>query len=101
VKETLPREVHLERSIGRKVSGPDGRPVGRLEDARVERQGADFVVTEYLIGTRALLERLSLDAFRRHDGGTTVGFRAWWHQLDLSDPLRPRLTCPIEELRRF
>jgi hypothetical protein len=96
------REVHVERLIGRKVVDPDGRSVGRLEEVRIERQGAELVVTEYLIGERALLERLSIRAlFARESGIGGAGWRAWWHQLDLADPLHPRLTCPLDELRQF
>ncbi len=96
------RKVHVEQLIGRKVVGPDGRSIGRLEEVRVERQGADLVVTEYLIGERALLERLSIRAlFTQESGIGGAGWRAWWHQLDLADPHHPRLTCPLGDLRQF
>jgi sporulation protein YlmC with PRC-barrel domain len=95
------REVQLERLVGQKVLDPQGRSIGRLEEVRVERQGEDYVVTAYLIGTTALFERLSLGAVQRHEGGVLRGYRAAWHQLDLSDPSRPRLRCRVEDLRRL
>jgi hypothetical protein len=99
--EVVEREVHLDRLVGRKVVGPDGNSVGRLEEIRAEWQGAHLVVTEYLIGTRALLERLSAGALNAHDGGAGSGYCAWWHELDLRDPTHPRLTRPADRLRRF
>jgi hypothetical protein len=56
-----------------------------------------LVVTEYVIGASGLLERLGVAAkllFGRRGGG----YAARWDQVDISDPERPRLTCPIEEL---
>ncbi len=94
-------EVHIEAIVGRKVLDPDGRSIGRLEEVRVEQQGTRYVVSEYLIGQGALLERLSVGTVRRREAGVTGGYRAWWHQLDLADPEHPRLRCRVEELRRF
>jgi hypothetical protein len=93
------REVHLDRLVGRKVIAPDGRSVGRVQEIRVEWQGDVLVVTEYLIGTRALIERLSAGALIAHDSDIGSGYCAWWHELDLRDPTHPRLTCPVEQLR--
>ncbi|HJQ85607.1 MAG TPA: hypothetical protein VKA21_16075, partial [Candidatus Binatia bacterium] len=92
------RRVHLERVLGRRVSDPDGRVVGRLEEVRVERRGEDWVVAEYLLGAAGLLARLSIFALRLPLARGPWGYRARWDQLDPSDPERPRLRCPLAEL---
>jgi hypothetical protein len=91
-------EVHLELLVGRRVKGRDGRPVGRLEEVRAERQGEECVVSEYLIGPAALLERLAAPILRLL-GRTGRSYAASWDQVDLSDPRTPRLTCGLDQLR--
>jgi hypothetical protein len=64
-------------------------------------------VTEYLVGVYGLFERLAASDIgrtvlrtlraRRSGGGYTIP----WSQLDLSDPQRPRLRCPLEDLPRI
>jgi sporulation protein YlmC with PRC-barrel domain len=98
-------EVRLQLLIGRRVLDADGKSIGRLEEVRAEPQGEDLVVAEYYVGSYAMIERLSawrigravLHAFgaSRPGGGYCIP----WDQLDLSDPERPRLICPLEELR--
>ena len=98
------QEIHLELLLGKRVFGLNGQPVGRLEEvrARLNNRGY-FFVTEYMIGSYAALERLSgwrmgrmllrtLHLRRRES------YRVRWEQLDLSDPTKPRLNCPVEEL---
>jgi hypothetical protein len=98
------REINVERILSRRVYALNGRVVGRLEEIRVEARGKDCVVTEYLVGVYAAFERLAawrigrtiLNTLRvRREGG---GFRVPWNQLDVSDPLRPRLRCAVSEL---
>jgi sporulation protein YlmC with PRC-barrel domain len=103
-------EVRLEHLLGRRVLDRDGHPIGRIEEVRAEPQGRDLVVTEYLVGTSAMLERLSVEAFglaalallgvggRRKRRG---GYRVPWDRLDLEDADRPRLRCAVEELPRL
>lgn len=91
-------EVRLELLLGRRVLDRDGRAIGRLEEVRAERDGDECLITDYLIGPAALLERLAAPVLR------VLGFRApshaaRWEQLDLSDPEKPRLTCSVAELR--
>jgi hypothetical protein len=71
-------------------------PIGRLEEVRAERRGAGYVVTEYILGPAGLVERLSA---RLPFFATGRGFAARWDQIDVSDPLNPRLLCAVEELQ--
>ncbi|HEX8073130.1 MAG TPA: hypothetical protein VF546_24495 [Pyrinomonadaceae bacterium] len=98
------QEIHVELLLSRRVLALNGRPVGRLEEVRAELRRGECFVIEYLIGTYALFERLAawrvgrellkvFGARRRHGG-----YRVPWDKLDLSDPTRPRLRCPVTEL---
>jgi len=91
-------EIHLDRLLGRVVVTRNNQPVGRLEDCRAEKHGAECVVTEYLIGGAGLFERLGV-GLRLILGLRPRGYVARWDQLDISDPERPRLTCGVNELR--
>lgn len=94
-------ECRVELLIGRKVRAADGRAIGRIEELRAEREGNDYVVTEFHLGPIALIEALAV----RHLGltllGRAHGYRVRWDQLDLSDQEQPRLTCPVEEVERI
>jgi hypothetical protein len=98
------REIHLELLLSRPVAARNGRSIGRIEEARIARRGRGAVVEAFLIGPRALLERLSLriggKRVRRWLQAMDRGNHYWvrWDQLDLSDPERPRLRCAVEEL---
>jgi sporulation protein YlmC with PRC-barrel domain len=92
------REVRLELLIGRQVHALNGRPVGRVEEVLASPQGKGWVVREYHIGGKALLERLAAPLT---GGARPRGFRVPWDKLDLSDPLRPKLSCPLEDLERL
>lgn len=98
------RFLHVERLIGRAVVDRDGTRIGRIEEMRAARVGSDVLVTEFHVGSAALLERLSVLAVRlsplaakRHAWGR--GYRVPWDQLDLTDPAHPRLRCAVRELR--
>jgi hypothetical protein len=92
--------VRLDRLIGRKVLTGNNRVLGRLEECRAERRGDAWVVTEWLIGSAGLMERLGFGV--RMILGLRAGrsFVARWDQLDLSNPDRPRLNGSTDELRR-
>jgi len=57
------------------------------------------VIVGCAIGVAGLLERMNL-GLRMILGLRGGGYVARWDQLDLSDPERPRLTCPVEELQK-
>ena len=93
------REGRLDRLVGRQVLAPNNQRIGRLEEFRAEKRGNGFLVNEYVIGRAGLMERLGF-AVKLLVGKAGGGYVARWDQLDISDPLRPRLTCPVSELRR-
>ncbi len=98
------QKVQIQSLLNRRVITLNGRRIGRLEEIRIEQRGEEYVVSEYLVGTFALFERLSawsigsaaLRALRltRKDRG----YRVHWDQLDISDPIHPRLLCTVADL---
>jgi hypothetical protein len=90
------RYVRLEHLLGKKVFATDGAIVGRLEEVRADRKGDYHEVTEYLIGTGALLERLAF--VRRLFGRQVRMMVARWDQLDISGR-RLQLLCSAADLR--
>ena len=99
--------VHLDHLAGRRVFSEQGRSIGYIEEIIADQDGGDLVVTEFHVGIFAAFERLSastigialLDVFglRRREGL----YRIPWDKLDISEPARPRLICPDEELAAF
>ena len=87
------KTVRFELLLGRVVRDPDGKKAGRILEVRVEPEGEDRVVTEYLLGAAALKARLGLSAGREP-------LRIPWDLLDLRDPGKPRLRCALAELER-
>jgi sporulation protein YlmC with PRC-barrel domain len=91
--------VPFERMVGRRVYDPDGKKVGRIVAVRVDWEGKDCVVRDYLLGTAALAKRLGLSAKvflgmpLKHQPRSIP-----WEMMDISDPERPRLRCPLAEI---
>ena len=97
------QEVHLELLMGQQVFALNGRPVGRLEEVRAELNNRGYCfVTDFLIGSYAVLERLAVwrmgRAILRTLHVRKRGYRVAWEQLDFSDPKRLQLRCEVEEL---
>jgi sporulation protein YlmC with PRC-barrel domain len=99
----MAHEVALERLLSTKVYDADGRHAGRVEEVHAKRRGGELLVTEYVLGSAGLIERLSLAAVLR----ALIGKRLYpeaerytvsWDELDLTDPERPRLTCRVADL---
>jgi len=86
-----PGLVHLELLIGRKVRDSEGRVLGRIEEVHADRVDQECVVREYHLGPGALLERLSVTAGRIFRGAGPRAMVLRWDELDLTDPMRPRL----------
>lgn len=99
-------EVHLELILGQKVYALNGRSIGRLEEVRANADGQTCVVTDFLVGSYAITERLSawiigraiLRVFGARQKG---GYRIRWNQLDVSDSTHLRLLCKTSELLTF
>ena len=98
--DTKPTELRLDRLLGRQVLARNGQPVGRLEEFRAQKHGRGCTITEYVIGSAGLFERLGL-GLKLLLGRRRSGYVARWDQIDISDPERPRLTCGVEELGRL
>jgi hypothetical protein len=91
------RRIYLHDLLGRRVRAEGGQVVGRIEEVCAERRGDEHEVTEYHIGTGALLERLAVTRWMFGRGDTLV---ARWDQIDIDRPARPTLTCPPGELKK-
>lgn len=89
--------VRVEDLIGQRVRERSGRIVARIEEIRAEQRGDRYEVTEYHLGTGAMLERLAIirHLFRLRSDAII----ARWDQIDIQRPDAPVLTCPIEELK--
>ena len=94
-------EVHVEQLLGRKVIDADGHFVGRIEEMRSEIVDGERVVTEFHLGSKALLERVGAVVselpFLRVFGSKGTARTIAWNLLDLSDPSRPRLRGRLED----
>ena len=97
------QQVHVELLLGEKVFALNGQTIGRLEDIRTETNRGHFFVSEFLIGSYAMLERLAAwrigrAVLRVLGARRNEGYRVRWDQLDLSDPRHLRLLCEVDEL---
>jgi sporulation protein YlmC with PRC-barrel domain len=95
--EMKPGEIRFEELLGRTVRNSYGRAIGRIEEARVEPDGEDYVVTHFLLGPLKRWHRLlaffsELPTLRALGIGHERNLRPLpWHWFDLSDPDRPVL----------
>jgi hypothetical protein len=93
----LATELRFEDLIGKTVRNPYGRPIGRIEDAEIEPDGDDYLVTHFLIGRLERLHRIraflgELPTFKALGIGQERDLRPLpWQWFDLSDPERPAL----------
>jgi hypothetical protein len=97
-------ELNAELLLGKKVCDVNGENVGRIEEFRVERTDNGCLVEGYLVGTSALIDRLSAWTLIRPIHKSLRGrmysvYEVPWDQMDLSDPKHPRLRIPKSELR--
>ncbi len=101
------REVHLELLLGHKVFDSEGEAVGRIEEVVARKEGGEWVVKEYWVGSGALLHRLSVRGAARALLSLFVskeqapGYRVPWDKLDLSHSKRLRLDCARSELEEL
>ena len=99
----MKRLLHAELLLGKKVLALDGQSIGRLEEIWTQTNRGHFFVSEFLVGSYAVLERLAAwsigrAVLRLFGAKRDEGYRIRWDQLDLSDPERPRLLCGVDEL---
>jgi sporulation protein YlmC with PRC-barrel domain len=87
--------VRFEDLIGTTVRNAHGRPIGRIEEVRVEPEGEDYLVKDFLIGPAERIPRL-LAFFSQLPTLRALGIphqrrlRPFpWRWIDLSDPTRP------------
>jgi len=86
-------EIQVDMLLGRMVRTREGARVGRIHEMQLSET---LEVVEFLVGRQALLRRLSaLGLIQRR----LKGFRIRWDQIDISDPVHPRLTCAVNELK--
>lgn len=98
-------ELSVELLLGTKVRDVEGADVGRIEELRVERGENACLVEAYLVGTSAVIDRLSawtlvrpIKAFLGSRKLYTL-YQIPWQDMDLSDPHHPRLRITKRELR--
>ena len=105
MKRMAKQEINLELLVGRRVYGLNGKSIGHLEEICAELNEGECLVTEYLVGAYAVVERLAAlsigRAILRLFGATKKheGYRVPWDKLDLTDPKRPHLLCGVDELK--
>jgi hypothetical protein len=92
--------LRVDRLVGRMVHTANRRRLGRLEEFRAEQRGSVWVITEYVIGTAGLIERLGLGVRLSLGIPRAGGYVARWDQLDLTDPDDLRITCAVADLQR-
>jgi len=104
---TMVSEINAELLLGRQVLASSGEPIGRIEEIVAVPQGSLLAVSEYHLGSYALMERLAASLFGRalldFVGGSKLGqgYRIPWDKLDLTDPEKPKLLCPMDQLERM
>jgi sporulation protein YlmC with PRC-barrel domain len=95
---TVSTRLRFEHVIGTQVRNSHGRVIGRIEDARIEPDGQDYVITHFMIGRTERLARFraflgELPTLRGVGIGKQRDLRPFpWQWFDWSDPDRPMLT---------
>jgi hypothetical protein len=95
----MPERLRFEDLIGRVVRNSHGRAIGRIEDAAMEPEGEDYLITHFLLGPLGRMARLraflgELPMLRGLGIGKERDLRPLpWHWFDLTDPERPVLTA--------
>src|SRR6476661_7870352 len=94
-------EIRLEQLLGRVVMAQNGRAVGRIEEVIAVEDADGCYIDEFHMGRYALAERMAAWRITRSIA-RTIGhgrsYRVPWSKLELSDPKRPKLLCPVDDL---
>jgi sporulation protein YlmC with PRC-barrel domain len=97
-------EIKAELLLGAKVRDANGEKVGRIEEFRVERTDNALLIEAYLIGTSALIDRLSAWTLVRPIKGLLRNRHIYsvydvpWQDMDLTDPTHPVLRTAKRDL---
>ena len=100
-----PQEIRIEFLLGRRVRGLNGHVIGRIEEIEGELKKGECLITEFHVGSYAVMERLAGlsvgRAILRRLGARSkdASYRIAWDQLDLTDPDKPRLLCQTKVLK--
>ena len=99
----MTQQIHAELLLGEKVFAANGKPIGRLEEIRTEINKGHCFVSEFLVGSYAVLERFAAwrigrALLRVFGAKRKEGYRIRWDQMDLSDPRHLKLLCDVDEL---
>ena len=95
-----PAEMQAEQLLGREVRDPENEALGRIVDIRAGDDGGEFVIRYYLVGPVRSSARLSVSNLAAQVLsliGLRMGARSYavpWEDMDLSDPVRPRVRRP-------
>jgi hypothetical protein len=97
-------ELSVELLFGREVRDSRNEVLGRITDICAGDEDGEFVVRYYLVGPAHGTYRLSLASialevlrlFRLPIGRPK--YVVPWSEMDLSDPMRPRVRLPKSEL---
>src|SRR3954468_18618971 len=98
----MAHELRFEDLVGKPVRNSHGRPIGRIEDARIEPDGDDYLVSHFLLGPLERMPRIKaffgeIPTFGALGVGADRDLRPLpWQWFDLSDPDRPMLITPSE-----
>ena len=98
-------DANIELLVGTKVYDANGEKVGRIEEFRAEEDGEACRIEAYLIGTSALIDRLSAWTLVRpikralKTRNIYSVYEVPWQEMDLTDPKRPRLRIAKKDLR--
>jgi sporulation protein YlmC with PRC-barrel domain len=98
------KEIQLEMLLGRRVFGLNGKSIGHLEEIVADLRKGQCFVEEFHVGSYAVLERLASWSIGRAAlkiFGADKGYRVPWDKMDLTDAERPRLLCPLGELKKI
>src|SRR5437763_49343 len=93
--------MHLIHDVlDKQILDRHGRKLGRVDGLVIEiDDGGPPRIVGLETGVVALACRLGRGVLSLVPTGKRGGYRIPWNKLDLSDPLRPRLRCSVDELQ--
>ena len=102
----MSKQINIELLLGKKVFGLNNQRIGRIEEIAAELRDGECYLTEYHAGSYAFFERVSASSIGRPilsllGSWIKKSYAIPWDKLDLSDPARPKLTCPVGELKQL